>query len=121
MNRKLIFSGLTMVFFLMLVVAACGRGGGTQDIQSQKTELRNTVQQTLDSLDVRISTFTTQINMQGVAATPEMRQQLQNLNDERTKLSSRLGEIGPTTADNWNTFRTQVNDEIDKAKVDMRG
>ena len=108
------------VFFLMLIIAACGRGG-QQDIESQKNQLRDDIQQTVNDLDTRIAALQAQIDQQGANASMELRQQHQNLTDERNKLSDRLDEIGTTTADSWNNFREEVNDEIDQAKEDMRG
>ena len=115
-----ILSLTTMCFALLLVAGSCGQGG-ERDIESERNQLRQNVQTAINDLDGRIADLRIQINSQGTQATQAMRDNLENLQERRNNLSDRLSEIGQTTADNWDAFRDDLNDELDQLRTDMRG
>jgi hypothetical protein len=116
-------AGFRFCISLVLLAAFCScsqHPTARQNLEAEKNDLSTSLQQTIDDLDARINILQARISQQGTNASDQSAKELHSLQGERSRLNERLQQIGNISSHDWNSFRYDVNQEIDNAKNDLR-
>ncbi len=107
-----------VIFFaacFSLFFAACGEDE-TPVAEQERTELRERINATIDTVDDRINTLQARLENATDDTRGEIEEQIRELQEYRVDLNQRLERIGNVSEDEWSAFRTETGETVDKVE-----
>jgi ABC-type transporter Mla subunit MlaD len=117
---------------MLLLAAGCqqqdrdgtqGRNGGADgadSFTSQKQELRQKLQDTQNDIDRRLGELQAKLADASAEERDEINQKIQNLNEMKNQVADRLGRIDNVTQDQWQQFKTEADQTLEKLEGQLK-
>jgi TolA-binding protein len=122
---------VSVVFLSLSVIFLSGCGSGQQkgndseagekteitaEFQKEQQELVRLANEELSSINKKIMELNEKIQEEGTGLTDAQNEAIDEFEDKRKSVNNRLNEIESVSEEEWESFKTKFEDDLDKVK-----